>query len=101
MFSLMFVCLSDGRVLGDPWSALSGDLHGSAVKHSWSPLNQKKSQHADIELQGEQLEFEGLKCAEFDSYILLNVGREQFSLPVESNPIISAKQFNWLNKLLN
>lgn len=97
MFSLMFVCLSDGRVVGDPWSALSGDLHRSAVKHSWSPVNQKKYQHADIELQGEQLGLGGLKCAEFDSYISENIGREQFSL-IESNPLISAKQFNWLNE---
>lgn len=44
---------------------LSGGLDESAVKHSWSLINQMKYQHVDNELHGEQPKVEGLKCAGF------------------------------------
>lgn len=82
LFSLMFVCLADGRILCDPWSP-ERKTEWRPVKHSWSLINQIKYQHIDNELQGERLTHGGPGVCKVQPPEQFS---EQFSLPIESSP---------------
>ncbi len=65
LFSLMFVCLADGRILCDPWSP-ERKTEWRPVKHSWSLINQINMSMLTMNSRESGRSMGGLECARFN-----------------------------------